>query len=50
MNIDTLEMTFDLLEAVINQLGSGKGLIARVKAPISQQVEVMKTLDKFDVS
>lgn len=50
VNIDTLEMTFDLLEAVINQLGSGKGLIARVKAPISQQVEVMKTLDKFDVS
>ena len=50
VNVDTLQMTFDLLEEVVEKLGSGKGLIALIETPISQEEEVMKHLAKFNVT
>jgi len=50
INIDTSIMTFDLLDEVVNELGSGKGLIAMIQAPISEKEVVMKHLAKYNIT
>ena len=46
---DTFEMNFDLLDEVVNELGSRKGIIAPIKAPISEEKETLKRLEKYGV-
>ena len=50
VNVDTLEMTFDLLDEVVEKLGSGKGLIAMITAPASAEDQVIKRLDRYNVT
>ena len=49
INVDTY-MTLDLLDVVVNELGSGKGLIALIKAPVSEKEETMKRLAKYNIT
>ena len=48
INIDDSSISFAMLDAVVEKLGSGRGIIARVDADISQKDTVMTNLARYD--
>ena len=45
----TYAVKFDILDAVINQLGSGQGIVTAIQLPISHKKEAIEFLKKHSV-
>jgi len=50
INVDAKAIPIDVLDEVLNRLGSGKGLIALIRAPVSEEERIMKRLAQYNIT
>ena len=49
IDVDNINTTFDTIDALVNKLGSGKGIIARVEAGRSEEAKIRKRMERYGI-